>query len=492
MNEVLSHTDIPQVDVIELYNPTGGEANVGGWYLSDDKDTPKKFQIPAATMIGAGAYWAVNEDNDANLNSAPAGYFGSAFRISSRGDEIYLFSADGGGELTGYRHGFKFRATINGRPDAGDLTLGRYLDTFGREHFTKQVRSFDVNRFVPNPAAFTNNPPSVGPVVISEINFDPAPGGSEYIELKNISGAAVLLYDASQGGDDGNNWSLDGIGGAVNPDTNWFFPGLRPVLPSDATVIILPKDTDAAAFRAANSVPAEPAAFVIGGLQGYQGALNNGGEELTLLMPDKPDLVPGEGTIVPQIAVDVVNYRDSDFWPDAGGGVTLEKFNLSGFSDDPINWRSGTPDGGTPGTVPEGMFYDLWAVQNFSAGALAAGTAIGCEDDANGDGIPNLFAYAFGYDPETPPAGSDFPQGSIVVDGGSNYMALSFRMQAEATDLTYQLESSTDVKNWMDTDGVQVGAPQDNGDGTVTVQFRSEQSIDDEDRLFMRLNLMKQ
>ena len=239
VNEVLAHTDIEpgvdggQVDVIELRNPTGAEVNIGGWYLSDNKDIPKKFQIPAGTMIPAGGYWAVNEDNDAIVgNPLPPAYFGNAFQILSRGDDVWVFSADGGGDLTGYRHGFKFRATVNGRPANGNLTLGRYVDTFGREHFTKQVRSFEVNRFVPNPDAFVNNPPSVGPIVISEINFDPAPGGSEYIELKNISGATVALYDTLPDGNSANNWSIDGVGASTNPDANWLFPGVMAQLTS--------------------------------------------------------------------------------------------------------------------------------------------------------------------------------------------------------------------------------------------------------------------
>ena len=210
VNEVLAHTDIPQVDVIELYNPTGEDVNIGNWWLSDSINDPMRFQIPAGTMIGSMDFWAVNQDNDGFENGAPANYFGNAFQISSRGDSIHLFSADAAGNLTGYRHGFSFRATVNGAPANGNLSLGRYVDSFGREHFTKQVLSFEVNRFVPNPAGATNNQPVVGPVVISEIGFNPA-SGVEFVELTNISGATVALYDTSAGGNINNTWSFDGI-----------------------------------------------------------------------------------------------------------------------------------------------------------------------------------------------------------------------------------------------------------------------------------------
>ena len=35
VNEVLSHTDVPFVDTIELYNTSGAAIDIGGWYLSD-------------------------------------------------------------------------------------------------------------------------------------------------------------------------------------------------------------------------------------------------------------------------------------------------------------------------------------------------------------------------------------------------------------------------------------------------------------------------
>ena len=482
VNEVLAHTDLPQVDVIELHNPTGASVDIGGWYLTDDRDVPKKFKIPAGTMISGMGYWAVNQDNDGNEGSAPAGYFGNDFQISSRGDSVWVFSADGGGNLSGYRHGFSFRATENGAIQ--DLTLGRYIDTYGREHFTKQVRSFDVNRFVPNPPAAANNPPDVGPVVISEINFDPGDGGLEFIELKNISGAPVALYDNSPGGNSSNTWSFDGVGFNFPTPT----PTPTPTMAADATLLVLPIGSDVAAFRAANSVPV--GVVIYGGAQGYTGALNNGGEELVLLRPDRPDDVGGV-IIVPKIVVDVVNYRDSDFWPAAGDGVSLEKFNLEGFSDDPINWRPSADLGGTPGTTPEGLFYQLWEVQNFTSEELASSGLTGCDDDFNGDGLPNLFAYAFGYDPHLSPAPASLPQGGFFEDSDETFLTISYRRQQAAIDLLYQPEYSTDLDSWA-VSMAQIGSPVDNGDGTETVEFRSGQSTSEAEDQFMRVRVSKQ
>ena len=95
IHEALTHTDLPSVDAIELHNRGATIAAIGGWYLTDDSDNPKKFRIPAGATIPAGGY-AVYDESDFNDGSD------GAFRISSLGDDLYLFSADGSGDLTGY------------------------------------------------------------------------------------------------------------------------------------------------------------------------------------------------------------------------------------------------------------------------------------------------------------------------------------------------------------------------------------------------------
>ena len=169
--------------------------------------------------------------------------------------------------------------------------------------------------------------------------------------------------------------------------------------------------------------------------------------------------------------------------------MSLEKFNLEGFSDDPINWMAGSA-GGSPGTTPDGLFYQLWALQNFTPEELAQSGLTGCDDDINGDGYPNLFAYAFGYDPHTSPTADLLPRSVIVDDGGSDYLAISFRMQQDATDLSYVAEYSSDLTGWM-VAATEGNPAVDNGDGTDTVEIRSDVPIDVERRQFLRLNLSK-
>src|SRR5262249_39947246 len=56
INEALTHTDPPIEDAIELYNPTPSDIDISYWWISNRKDNPKKFQIPAGTHIGPNGY----------------------------------------------------------------------------------------------------------------------------------------------------------------------------------------------------------------------------------------------------------------------------------------------------------------------------------------------------------------------------------------------------------------------------------------------------
>ena len=89
INEILTHTDPPVVDAIELYNPTAESVDISGWFLSDsnrDTDALAKFQITAGTVLGPGEY-VVFDENDFN---AGGGQNPNNFAFSSTGDEAWL------------------------------------------------------------------------------------------------------------------------------------------------------------------------------------------------------------------------------------------------------------------------------------------------------------------------------------------------------------------------------------------------------------------
>jgi hypothetical protein len=124
INEILasnrsSITD-PQAqhaDWIELYNPLGTTADVGGCYLTDDLSRPTKWQIPtgipALTTIAAHGYllvWADGDIADPGLHAA--------FKLNDEGEEVALFAPDGVTLLDRLSFG----------PQRVDVSYGRYPD----------------------------------------------------------------------------------------------------------------------------------------------------------------------------------------------------------------------------------------------------------------------------------------------------------------------------------------------------------------------------
>lgn len=472
VNEILAHTDAPQTDVIEIFNPGPDPVDIGGWFLTDDPlGTGSRFFIPAGQTVPAGGYWAVNEDNDFNPdNGAPAGYFGSAFSIGSRGDSVYLFSASGA-STTGYSHGADFRATANG------VALIRHVNSAGAESFPPQAGgpTVQINAAITNPAGAVNSDPRVERAVISEIFYAPGAGDVEFIEVANISGSTLALYDNNANGNTANNWELDGV--------TFTFPGVRPTIPAGGRVVIIPQGESAASFRALYDVPAGVAIYGDG--NGYTGSLRDGGEEIALLRPDKPDETSPGVFETPLIQVDSITYDDNSPWPSAAG-KSIERIDENAFGDEPQNWQTSYAAVATPGktnSLPPG--YDSWAAGQFTPQELA-GVGTGAGDDFNGDGYNNLHAYAFGFSPKEALPGDKLPQVTSTGAGAAETLAISFRQADVAPDLTYRVQHSLDLKVWTDIDNP-VGDPADNGDGTQTVVHADDAAISGGDESFLRV-----
>ncbi len=480
VNEILAHTDLPQTDAIELYNPNASPVDIGGWFLSDSRNSPKKFKIPTGTMIPAGGYWVVNEDNDDNTaTQPPAGYFGTpgGFALSENGESVVLSSANAAGVLTGYQDRVVFDGTDNG------VSVGRVVDTQGRVDIVPLSSiTFTINRFVPNPAGAVNSAPKIGPVVISELLYNPDGADPEFIEITNITGGTVALYDNSPGGNPANNWLF-------SAGVTFSFPGATPTLAAGARMIILPQGTDAAVFRTANSVP--PAVVIHGGASGYTGALNNGGEKIVLAKKGPPNA--DEGFVAPIVPVDYVDYSDVAPWPNVGvlGGRSIERKNLTAYGSNYDNWKTSNALNGSPGTANSmGFVYDTWALANFTPAELAMTALVAPNGDFNGDGITNLNAYAYAFSPKTFVNQALLPQMVVGTDSGQDFLGLSFRMRSPANDLTYLPQFASDLIDWSGV-LVQFGAATPNGDGTVTVVYRDPGILGAAPRRFFRVKVTK-
>ncbi len=299
ISEILAHTDLPDEDAVELYNPTAYDAHVGGWFLSDDPFAPQRYKIPEGLYVPAGGYLVLTESQ---FGAGDAG-----FGFSENGESAVITAATCQGETTGYRHARDFGPSPNG------VSLGRYATSTGAIHFPLLSR--------PTLGA-ENAAPQVGPLVISRIMYHPGVTSAiedEYIELQNIGSEPVDLYlDASP-------WLTWRLRGAVRYE----FPA-GTTLATGARVLVVPELPTT--FRARHSIPDDVTIF-----GPYEGALNNSGERLALVMPASPDLTG------PQVyyEVDAVTYDDEAPWPTQadGQGPPLVRIDVAGYGDDPANWR---------------------------------------------------------------------------------------------------------------------------------------------------------
>jgi hypothetical protein len=90
--------------------------------------------------------------------------------------------------------------------------------------------------------------------------------------------------------------------------------------------------------------------------------------------------------------------------------------------------------------------YDKWKQDNFPDGTPDGQmTPDACPA---GDGVTNLMKYATGLDPNKP-CGS-VTELTIREDAGKKYLVLSWPVNTEATDVTFSVESSADLKAWAE------------------------------------------
>ncbi len=381
INEALTHTDPPLEDAIELRNLTGAPINISNWWLSDARGTPRKYRITNAVSIPANGYVVIYEyefNNDPTNNP-------NAFSLSSaKGDEIYLSTGDASGNLTGYRTSVDFGAARNG------VSFGRYVTSEGRSEFvamTSRSLGQDDPGSLPQfrtGSGMANPYPSVGPVVISQIMYHPPDVGTndvtldEFIELRNITGAPVALFDNT------NTWRLRD---AVDFD---FPPGVS--LAAGAKLLVVSFDPVAnpgqlATFRGKYGVPGSVAVY-----GPYTGKLANDNDKVELYRPDNPD-----AGFVPYVLADRVHYFDAAPWPVAADntGWSLQRVSLTGFGNDVTNWVAAAPAfGGAVDSDGDGM-SDAFEIQY----SLNPNNPADANLDNDADGATNLQEFFAGTSP---------------------------------------------------------------------------------------------
>ncbi len=132
--------------------------------------------------------------------------------------------------------------------------------------------------------------------------------------------------------------------------------------------------------------------------------------------------------------------------------------------------------------------YAAWQADQFTEAELTDPAISGDLADPDHDGVGNLLEFAFGLLPKTPDA-LGLPDSSIVTVGADRFLALTFRRQINAPEISYRVESNSTLAAGWTADAVQVGPATPNGDGTETVVFRDILSLDGHSERFMRVRI---
>jgi len=389
INEALTHTDLPQVDSVELLNPTTTSVDIGGWWLTDDLRAPKKFRFPEPTLLPPGGYLVLAEPE---FTQDPT----HRFLLSSLGDEIYLFSSDASGNLTGYLDGFGYGAARNG------VSFGRHRNSVESIHFVAQTT---------NSLGTTNAGPRVGPVVISEVMYqlpgdgvDSDAGLHEFIEIQNVSPDPVALFDPQA---PTNTWKL---GGGIE----YTFPTNVTLLTEERLLVVgfNPDKYPAkkSTFRDRYGLGLEARIF-----GPFQGRLDNAGDRARLLSPDPPQTAasPTPG-FVPYVLIDQLDYAPTSPWPTnaAGNGASLQRILSSAYGNDPANWEAAPPSPGrinrSTGSIDSDAdgLPDAWEIAHDLNPSEATGDD-GADGDPDQDQLRNLDEWLRGLDPRNADSDAD-------------------------------------------------------------------------------------
>ena len=368
INEILAHSDPPAVDTIELLNTTDSQINIGGWYLSDAAGDLQKFQIPAGTMLGAGQYIVFDETNF-NVDGDENGFALS----SGDGDDVWLTIPDGNADTASFVDDVHFIATLAGE------SLGRVPNGEGA-----------LAPMVTNTFGGENSLPRVGPLIISEVNYNPGvPSAAalaiaedliaddlEFVEIHNPTGSAVDLTD----------WRLRGaIDDTIAEET---------MIGVGETVVLISFNPDnpdnilrLGAFRAHYGI--NESVRLLGG---YNGELSDNGELVELQRADHPE--PAQPLVVAHVSEDFVIYDNVAPWPTgaSGSGSSLHRSAPTLFGNSADSWIAATPSPGSaafgdlPGDFNGDNSVDAADI-NILFGAISTGNMAAEFDLNNSDSV---------------------------------------------------------------------------------------------------------
>lgn len=273
INEFLAHTDLPDVDFIELYNYGTAPVDLSGCILSDDP-VQNRFVIPANTVLQPQAFLSYTQTQ-------------LGFALSAAGETIFFKTPSDGRVLEAVRFG----AQENG------VSTGRFPDGAAR-----------FSRLSTKTPGQPNGRIRVPDVVLNEIMYAPVSRDPDdtYVELHNRTAAPVNV----------GKWRLeDGITYTIPAGTT---------IPANGFLVVA-KNT----ARLLTNYPGLTGANTLGD---FSGNLARSGERVALSMPDEIATTNAANQTVTNtihIVVDEVTYGTGGRWGQwsKDGGSSLERID---------------------------------------------------------------------------------------------------------------------------------------------------------------------
>ncbi len=270
INEILAHTDLPQLDFIELYNYSTQAVDISGCYLSDSAST-NKFRIPDGTTLAGHGYVSFSETT-------------LGFALGHKGETVFFRSADG----------VRMLDAVQFEPQENGVSYGRYPDG-----------SSEFYRLTTQTPGTTNSTFRVDDIVINEIMFAHISENVEddYVELYNKGTNAVNL----------SGWRF-------TAGVDFTFPA-NTVLAPDGYVVV--------AKNRSRMLAKYPNLNLANTYGDFSGNLSRDGERLALAKPEIDVTTNTSGTVTTNtlyIVVEEVTYGTGGRWCKWAnqGGSSLE------------------------------------------------------------------------------------------------------------------------------------------------------------------------
>ena len=365
ITEIVSNTDRPEGDAVELHNSTDKALDISGWTITDDETNLFKFKVPPATVIPAGGFLVFDQQQlGFGLDEA-------------RGGNLFVVEADAAGKPIRIAHQATFGNSAPG------VSLGRWPDSSGDFWPMANITFGGRNSAIRS-----------GDVIISEVHYSPLdPDGAgrqdpeefEYIELFNSTVADVDL----------SGWRLsgDGVGLQFAEGTN---------IGSGETLVLLPfvpaTDPSGVAVFQFFFGMAPGANFAGDFRESRRTSLEDDGGHLLLQKPGTPPA--GDRNFVPLYWVDELTYDNEAPWPTnlLGNGNSLTRVSASEPGFHPSNWTASPASPGSAeffsrilGDVDrDSLFSQADINQLIQAGKYLSGDPATFEEgDFTGDGVFN-------------------------------------------------------------------------------------------------------